>query len=221
MSNARVWNFAVVLTGASACFAFTVAAAADVVVNGQVFLNDFGEFSATYDIGNATDQSGLSQNYVSGITDFDSFVATTNSVLDGNQNDAWFGESNAPLPGNLDFDLGGDWVVTQIAMWTYTNSDENALDDFDVYVDDNPDFSSPTFAGSFLFINSGPEDPRPPQVFDITDVAGRYVRLVLTSQNTNLVGMGEFAFGAVPAPGALALFGIAGMTARRRRHRSA
>ena len=119
------------------CLAWAGGAAADVIVNGTVFTNDFGEYSETYDIGNVYDQSGLSQSYVSGVTDFDSFAATTTNILTGNQDDAWFGERDAPLPGNLDFDLGSNQRITQIAMWSWTLGDSNALDEFDVFVDDD------------------------------------------------------------------------------------
>ncbi|MCH8270099.1 MAG: PEP-CTERM sorting domain-containing protein [Planctomycetes bacterium] len=196
------------------------AMAQDVTVNGVNIRNDFGEFSPTYDIGNTFDQSGLDANYVSGVTEFDMFVARTSVITTGNEDDSWFGTRGATLPGNIDFDLGATFTVTQLALWSFVNNDENCFDEFEVYVSDNVAFSSATFAGSFVFVNSASVNPRPSQVFDLTDISGRYVRLRLMRQNTNLVGIGEIVFGAVPAPSSVVLLGLAGLVLARRRRQA-
>lgn len=199
---------------------------ADLIVTGVVYQNDVGEFGPQYDIGNSYDQSGLSQSYVSGATDFDLFVNSTGVTTSANSDDAWYGQNGATLPAILAFDLGDTYTVTQLAMWSWTAGEQNALDGFEVYVDDNPGFTSPDFGGSFTFIADPANDgtlSRPAQVFDISDLDGRYVQILMTTQDTPLVGMGEFAFGVagqVPEPasaGALVLTLIAGLLRRNRR----
>ncbi len=174
-------------------------AVGDVTVNGVNILNEFGEFPGPWAMAGATDQSGLDSNYTSGVTNYDGFTGSVLSSTPADQNNTWFGESGAPLPGNIDFDLGAEWNVTKVGMWSFISADTNVLDGFEVYVDDNPAFSSPDFGGSFVFVNGTGTGAA--QSFDITDSVGRYVRLRLTTQNTSLVGMGEFVFGAMPVSG--------------------
>jgi hypothetical protein len=196
---------------------------ADIAQNGVVIANDFGDFSATYDIGNLYDQSGLAANYVSGVTDFNSFVSSTNVTTNGNQNDSWFGVSNSAnlIPGNVDFDLGATLDVTQVALWSFNGNDVNVWDNFTIFIDTDPGFGSAVNAGSFVFVNNGNGVG---QIFDVTDVTGRYVRFRLTAANSSLVGMGEVLFGVgtgIPEPTSAALLSIAcfGALASRRYRR--
>ena len=136
----------------------------------------------------------------------------------GTASNTWFG-ANATVPGNLDFDLGDEFQVNQIAMWSYTGGNLAALDGFDVYVDDNAGFTSPVLAGSYTFSNPGGSPGA--FVFDVTDTTGQFVRLRLTTTNHTLLGMGEIVFGGVsvpePASCGLLLLGVAGFATRRRR----
>ena len=54
----------------------TVGSANAGVIVGPVGATATNEFSATFDIGNTIDQSGLSLNYVSLVTNFESYIAS-------------------------------------------------------------------------------------------------------------------------------------------------
>lgn len=63
-------------------------------------------------IANVTNQSGLSASYVSGTTDFDSYVATTTHT--GADSNAW---RFTPPTGFIAFDLGASYTLDALALW--------------------------------------------------------------------------------------------------------
>ena len=95
----------------SACIiSASLAMAANVATAGTILqpaaaTTNMGFFS-TFDPVYAVDQSALTAAYTSGVTDFDTFVATTVTVSGGSSFTTWF---SAPgnITGNFDFDLGG------------------------------------------------------------------------------------------------------------------
>ncbi len=158
-------------------------------------------------IDNIINQSGLSVGYTSGVTDFDSYLATHPTNNAGN---AWAGNSG-PVFGEMIFDLGGIFAIDSFALWTQSNS--NAIDAFSILVDGN-------LAGSFnALVGSGPNIAA--QVFDLTDLAGQFITLqVFSNHGGQNVNIGEVAFEtvSVPEPASIAvlLLGLAGIRFSRK-----
>ena len=145
---------------------------------------------------NIINQSGLSTGYTSGVTDFDSYVATHPTNNAGN---AWAG-LGGPVLGSMVFDLGDIFNVESFALWTQSNS--NAINAFSILVDG-------VLAGSFnALVGIGPNVAA--QVFDLTALSGQFITLQVNSiHGGNNVNIGEVAFeAAVPEPAIIVLLGL-------------
>lgn len=203
--------------------ALTSVAGADVIREASaVIRNDPGNGIGS--IAGYIDQSGLQTNYVSGTTDFDTYDPT--SVANTGFGSAhWFGTQFQS--GITDFDLGVSDVVTRVATWTFPQPTDNQTGVFEVYVSDDPTFSTAGALGTYTILDNGSGSQAFGQVFDIPDTQGRYVRIdhILPIGSGTFVGGGEIAFAttsAVPEPATssvawLALSGMVWMLRRKRR----
>ena len=174
-------------------------------------------------------------SYVSGLTLFDLFDPT--SVESRSVTNSWFSSFpgiGPPAPGFTDFDLGVSTTVTRLAFWDVPLTDSFATDghntnstgDFTVFVSDDPTFAGAVDVGNFTLVNNGLSSGAPGQIFDLSDTLGRYVRIEhLTTQGGPQFGAGALAFAttdtpvpeAIPEPGTVALFGLAGLVIGLRR----
>lgn len=171
------------------------------------------EFSGSTDAGNTIDQSGLSANFVSGVDDFDTFLAGNpvhGWVFTGIE---WF--SSGGVPQSIWFDLGQIYNVDKWAGW---------IEDFHTYefdISSSVDGLVYTPLGSIVPIDYPADQDYPAEVF-MTPFTGRYFKMDFTRCG-NLCGLGEVAFSVVeaeiPVPAALPLLltGVAGLFALRRR----
>jgi hypothetical protein len=117
----------------------------------------FGSLTHTFN------QAGLSHNYVSGVTDFDAFMAlnpTHTNVFDGFE---WFSNSGT-TSASVTYDLGSIFTISRLALWNEESSgigtldlwgSSNGLDFFSLALGlkptDNPlgpDYSADVFAWS-------------------------------------------------------------------------
>ncbi len=159
-------------------------------------------------------QSGLTANYVSGVTDFDSFVSTTLSV----PRNGWAAGFGTQPPAFLDFDLGGEFFIDAMAFWGVDGV--AAIRDFSLLASLQDDFSDATVLGNYSAETQFALNPA--QVFTFAPTNARFVRLSYTSNfgSTSRAGAAsEVAFRSfiIPEPSSLALMvvGVAGLIALR------
>ena len=182
-----------------------------------------GQFnSTTFAANNLINQSGLSSGYTSGVTDFDTYIAsspTHNGNLTGS---IWF-STQGNRTGDLEFDLGSILTIQSMALWNRGSDASDNIIGFTLFADDNAAFSSPTSLGGFTANpNTGSTSAVLPEVFTFTPTAASHVRLRITSPNGSglFTSAGEVAFesSAIPEPTSLLLFatGCAVLMRRRR-----
>jgi hypothetical protein len=162
-----------------------------------------------FDPENTIDQSGLSANYVSGVTDFDSFVATTTASYTPSVEEA-LGDAAAPT-SYFQFDFGSVVDIDAIAIWNQLGT--ATLRSFTVESSLTADFSVSQMTGVFLIDPDSP--PTDAAVFTFTLPSLRYLRVNNLSNDgfSAATRVNEFAFRAssvmaVPEPSSIALFGI-------------
>lgn len=164
---------------------------------------------------NILDQSGLSERYVAGVTDFDPFVRRTTAT---STSLSVLGGAGGP-PSYFEFDFGGLVTLDRIAVWNQWGT--AALDTFTVETASLADFSdswtSPVFKMSVFrgaMILSA-------DVFDFGPRTLRYLRVnTLTNAGfADATRVNEFAFrqADVPEPALLSVFaaGLFGLLVRR------
>lgn len=167
-----------------------------------------------YPLVHAIDQSGLSAAYVSGVTDFDAFVATTTHT--SNPDLDWVSTSTS---GSVTFNLGSIYTIDRLAVWNFgtgTGTPEFAIRDIELW--SSTDGIAFTSLGSFSLTNPGGAPSTLAQVLFAPTTAGYFRMDVLSTYGAN-AALGEVAFSQVPAPGSLVLVGagLLAFTARRRR----
>jgi hypothetical protein len=169
---------------------------------------------------NIINQTGLSSGYFSGVTDFDTYIASnpTHGIVNSTR---WFSTTQL---GYIDFDLGGLHTIESFALWNVGMTSAANVTQFTLIADDNPAFSSPTalLTNQSANPNNGPTAASFAEVFGFTPVVASYVRLQITSNNGSpLTGVKEVAFeGTVipePSPVLLSLVALSAMALRRRR----
>jgi hypothetical protein len=173
--------------------------------------SSMGSFSSQYLPLFAINQSALTPGYVSGVTDFDTYVASANTGLAGGGSfNTWYSSSSVII-GTFDFVLGGLFNIESFALWNDPQSGGQGVNGFTLHADDNVNFTSPTLLGSYTAVE-GLGNANLAQVFTFTPTAATHVRLSILSNHGSALttGISEAAFevAPVPEPSTLALAGI-------------
>lgn len=182
-----------------------------------------GDFAGSYALVNIINQSGLSANYISGVTDFSSFAATTTHDSGGVGTNSGFVLAFGP-PQQFIFDLGSVKTIDGLAFWSTSNP--GSVTQFQLFTDNDDDYANGTtgqIGGTFDAVRIG--EPTPAQVFSFAPVSTRYVDLNVLDNAGGMgyeSGIGEIAFSdpaSSPEPASLILVGCAlcgvGMLGRR------
>lgn len=208
------------------CLVASPAAASVILSPVAVLSNTAGRYEPMADIDSTIDQSGLSSGFVSGVTDFSSYLATGPThewiYTDGSE---WF-SSTGLTSGTIVYDLGAVYTVTQLALW---NEEFSGISRMQVETSTDAAFGSASDVGTFAPTDTPFDAQYGAEVFGLTPSVARYVRLTLAGpQQPNrgtFLSMGEIAFDVtssdVPEPftASLLLVGMSVAAARRLRSR--
>jgi hypothetical protein len=172
-----------------------------------------------------TNQVGLTANYISGVTDFDTFV-TSGVTHQGGDTNSWLSTSGI-YSGYLTFDLGATYDVTKFVMWNGASGISASINGFSISTSNVSDFSTYTNVGSF----TGHQSHYGATVYDLLDTNARYVKLTIGGNFGNgcCTAVGDIAFdtqiSAVPETETYAMLlaglGLVGTMVRRRKAKQA
>jgi hypothetical protein len=179
--------------------------------------NELGQLNSdNYPISHVYDQTGLSSGYTGGVTDFATYIAGA-PTHEYTVISTWL-SSNGSTTGDIDFDLGATYTMTQLALWDRFSSSDDDINEFTVFASADSNFTTSTNVGTFnLGDPAGPLTARPVQLFDLSDSVGRYLRLRIVSNqgSSTYTGLGELALevnaASTPEPASLMLCGLAGL----------
>lgn len=189
------------------------------------------EFSSSFSINNTIDQSGLSSGFVSGVTDFDTYLAL-NPTHFPDAGFEWF-TSQGVTSAQVDYNLGSIYNIDKLALW---NEEGAGIGAFDIFTsNDNVTFN--LLLAGLMPISNPLNSSYSAQVFSFNSTLAQYVRLNITGcpQADKIFdgcAIGEVAFSvndgdvnAVPVPAALPLMasalGIFGIARRRNKSKTA
>ncbi|AAZ26600.1 PEP-CTERM sorting domain-containing protein [Colwellia psychrerythraea] len=170
---------------------------------------------------NIINQNGLSQNYTSGVTDFDTFLSTATHNNSCGSN-CWANVPNVIFPINLDFSLGGLFELESIGIWNYHGA--LGLNEFELFAADNSSFLGSTSLGTFNVGMESSSAVASGQSFSFASTNASFIRMKLNSNygSTGQVAIGEVVFEKasstdIPEPSTLAIFalGMIGLASRR------
>lgn len=127
-------------------------------------------------VNDTINQSGLFVPFISGVTDFDSYIATnpehTWVFTDGSQDFEWFSNVNT-TSASVTYDLGSPIVINRLALWNEESSGIGTLNLFQSL--DGINFS-PLALGLNPTNNPAGMFNYPADVFNLTPANTRYVR---------------------------------------------
>ena len=171
--------------------------------------------SAGGSTGHLIDQSGLSIPFISGETDFETYISLNPTSAAVSATTGWAAIATG-LPGYLEFDLGSVVSISAFAMWNQNTT--LSVNSFTLSAATNESFTSGvTNLGSFTAAEG-----LTAQTFIVSGV-GEFVRMEINSTHGGHdVNLGEVAFDTevIPEPISLAVFGTGlmglGLVRRRR-----
>ena len=195
-------------------FQFAAPTYAGVIIQPAAIIgNTLGENSST-PASNLIDQIGLSPNYVSGVTDYETYV----QGLHYNSTVAGWGSLTYQTTGVMTFDLGQVYSLQSFALWNGSGFYRQQVYQFDLVADLDGDFTSGSInLGAFqAHDRTSQGDIAKAEVFNFATTEARYVRWFINANEGNGFGTiaNEVAFEAigVPVPSSFTIFGLAWIT---------
>ncbi|WP_054763465.1 hypothetical protein [Methylomonas koyamae] len=96
-------------------------------------------------------QSGLSLGFTSGVTDFAAYIGSNPTHIGGTPEigNGWISPAYCPCTGTLDFDLGANYSIKQMALWNMAANSGANVAEINLYSSKTADFAAPTAIGSF------------------------------------------------------------------------
>jgi hypothetical protein len=182
----------------------------------SVFANTIGQAGGS--TSHLIDQSGLAIPFISGGTDYDTYIALDPTSAVVSQTTGW-AASTSRLPGYLEFDLGSELAISGFVLWN--QSGKLSVNSFALSSATDSAFTSNvtslgTFTATGVLTAQTYDFPG-----DVT-VIGEFVRMEIFSSNGGSpFNLGEVAFDTevIPEPLSLAGFcmGFGGLALVRRR----
>ena len=179
-------------------------------------INSVPKIANNLSIENTFDQSGLSSSYVNGVTDFESYVATTTHSI--SVTSEW-GAYASPVV--IDYDLGDSYSVNKLAIWNAEG--ETGIKSVNIFASADSSFSTSINLGTFSLLGNPSSIDYLADVFGFSPVTAQFIRLEV-SNSSFAVALGEVAFSTseiseVPIPAAAFMFAPAllGFMGLRRR----
>ncbi|WP_334061815.1 PEP-CTERM sorting domain-containing protein [Alteromonas genovensis] len=187
----------------------------------SVVSNTLGNFDGNITAENLINQTGLSLNFTSGLTDFSTYIASNPTHADSSTSPGpgWASINNDVLSGTLVFDLGATYALNKFVLWGDVDTQTVGLFSLDISDDISFGAFSTLGGGTGTVSTTGTAD-----IFTLSTFSGRYVRWNIFGNlgASNLVQAGEIAFEAnavieneVPEPATLGIFGLALLAIRR------
>jgi hypothetical protein len=179
---------------------FTVGARADAILQPVSASADVPSISGT-NPDNTRNQNSLSIGYTSGVTDFDSYIASIPTDLCCDSSSAWaaIGFTSA----NMTYDLGGIFTIESMALWNRGLAAQG-IRDFRLLVAPTAEFLTPTILGDFTATAIVPGtvgDAVRPEVFTFAPTSAAFVRLsIFNMHGPCCVSFAEVAFERTPVP---------------------
>ena len=189
---------------------------ADLILQASAVTTSLGENSP---VEGAINQSGLSFGYTSGVTDFDSYIASNPTHMDRQAT------PGLPVPR---FRVPSILISAALTLsmrshfWNLGSNFAANVTGFTLEAGTDSSFSNSIFLGSFTADpNTGPNAATLAEVFGFAPTSASWIRMTITSTNGQNPGFGEAAFSvsAIPEPTATLILGLAtaGYLCMRRR----
>lgn len=205
-------------------FLATVAPSANAaVIQSPISATATSQFSSEFDINNTIDQSGLDVGFISGVTDFDAYLAQSPFHSPAAVNNEWFTPQGV-RSAVVTYNLGRIFAVDRLALW---NEESSGIGSFNLLASlDGISFS--TIANNLSPANNPRDLSYLAQVFSFGSFNAQYIRLDISgcpqpNAGFDGCGIGEVAFSTtaadttIPTPALLpGLIGM-GVAALRKR----